>query len=88
MASSSARSVAVSDEPGALPGALDRAALEQHLFAQRQTDRRLHLMADQRQVDVEQVLGLFRLAGREQLIDLDQHLRPGEARHGAVGATA
>ena len=43
-------------------------------------------MAHQRQVDVEQVLRLLGLAGGEQLVDLHQHLGPGEARHGAVGA--
>ena len=53
-----------------LPRTLDRAALEQHFLAQRQPDRRLHLVPHQRQVDVEQILGLLRLAGREQLVDL------------------
>src|SRR3546814_7641126 len=40
-----------------------------------------------RSVGIEEVLRRVATAGGVQLVDLDQHLRKGEAGHGAVDAT-
>ncbi len=70
----------------ALGAGRDDAALLQHVFAHGQADAGLLLVADQRQMRVEQVMRGVALAGLGQLDDIDQQFREGIAGHGAVGA--
>src|SRR5712691_13459857 len=67
-------------------GAGDRASSTQNLFPDRKADADLLLVADQRKVAVENILGLLGLAGEERRADLHQHFRIGKAGHGAVRA--
>src|SRR4029079_12318801 len=59
----------------ALRSGRDDAALLQYVFAHRQTRAGLLLVADQRQMGVEQIVRRIALAGLLQLDDIDQPFR-------------
>src|SRR6478752_10653657 len=70
----------------ALGAGRDDAALLQHVLAHRQTCTWLLLVADQRQMRVEQIMRSVTLALLREAHDVDQELRESVAGHGAVGA--
>src|SRR3954462_738808 len=64
----------------------DDAALLQHVFAHGKARAGLLLVADQRQMCVEQIMSGVALAFLRKADDVDQKLGEGIAGHGAVGA--
>src|SRR5438128_2519490 len=65
-----------------------RSTQAQEVLADRQSNRRLRLEADQRKRVIEDARGLRAVAAPVRHIDLDQDLRVGEAGHDATGAAA
>jgi hypothetical protein len=64
----------------------DGAAPGQRVLADREAEARLRLVADERQVGVEEVAGARLLALGHQADHVGHHLGVGEAGHRAVGA--
>gem|GEM_PF-7090829 len=66
------------------PGAADHAPHLQQLLDHGRADDQLLLMAHQRQVGVEDILGVVTLAGLEEFLQLDQRLGVGKCAEGAI----
>jgi hypothetical protein len=66
--------------------AREHAAAVQDLLADREPDARLLLVADRRQIGVEQRERVLGPSGDEALVHVDQHLGEGKAAHRAIGA--
>src|SRR5690606_41399321 len=66
-------------------GRSDRTAAAKNLLARRKAPARLLLIADERQIRVEEVERGVYFSRRHEGKDFDQHLRVGEAGHRAVG---
>ncbi|MNN21957.1 hypothetical protein D3C81_1352960 [compost metagenome] len=70
----------------ALGGRGQQAAPHHHVLAHRQPRAGLLLVAQQRQVGIEQVVGCLALAGGREAHHVAEHVREAVARVGAVGA--